>query len=144
MSAAVAAVHFGARHPVAAIDRRPDAALDGGKKAGPASAALELAIRDEQLLAAGRARERARPMLAQQRTGSGRLSGVIPQHRILLRRQQFAPFLIRLGDGKCRRLIHAFCVRLFESTAGRSVVAAGNSCATWLGLTISGAASTNH
>src|SRR5688572_28276429 len=102
MSAAVAAMHFGARHPVAAIDGRPDAALQGREEARPAGATLELAIGDEQLLTAGRARKGSSPLFLQQRTRSGRFGGVIPQDGILLRRQQLAPFLIRLGDGKCR------------------------------------------
>ena len=44
MTSAIAAVHFGACHAVAAIDGRADAALDGREEAGPARAALELAI----------------------------------------------------------------------------------------------------
>src|SRR5262245_17062575 len=107
MTAAVAAMHLGARHAVAAIDGGGVAARVGSEEAGPAGTALELAIGDEALLSAPRARKRARPVFTQERARSGSFSGVIPQHRILLRCQQLAPLFVRPGDGKCRRFVHA-------------------------------------
>ena len=38
------------------------------------------------------------PLLVQQWAGEGALGGFLPQHRILTRRQQLAPFRIGVGD----------------------------------------------
>ena len=107
VSAALAAMHFSARHPVAAIDRGADAPFDRRKETGPAGATLEIALGHEERLPAARAREHAGAVLPEERTRTRRLGGVIAKHRVLLRRQLPAPLLVRLGDGKCR-FVHGF------------------------------------
>src|SRR5512145_2377238 len=105
MPTAIVAVDFGPRHAVAAVDGGADAALEGCKEAGPASTALELAVSHEQRLPAACARKHPGTMFSQQCTRAWCLRRVITEHGVLLRRQQPAPLLIRLGDGKCR-LVH--------------------------------------
>ncbi len=60
VTAAAAAVHFGARHPVTAIDGRTDRALDRREEAWPPGAALELPLGDKQRLIARRRRRTCR------------------------------------------------------------------------------------
>src|SRR5690242_2980839 len=52
MSPAPAAVHLGAPHPEAAIRRRADRAVNRCEETGPARAAFELAVGDEETLSA--------------------------------------------------------------------------------------------
>src|SRR6266852_6176526 len=70
MAAAAAAMHLGARHAVAAIDRGLDRARLRIVEARPAGAALEFALRDEQRLAAARAGKRARALLVIERAAA--------------------------------------------------------------------------
>ena len=100
MTAAVGAMHFGARHAVAAIDGRPDAALNRREEAGPARSALELAIGHEQRLPARRAAERAGPLLVQQRARARPLGPVLAQDVLLLGRQNPPPLFFGLRDRK--------------------------------------------
>src|SRR5204863_1969652 len=95
-----AAVHLGAHHAVAAIDGLLDRSLERRDEAGPSGAALELAAGHEQPLPAAGTRERADPLLIQQRTRSGPLGAVSSQHRVLLRGELRTPFGVGLFHGK--------------------------------------------
>ena len=57
VTAAAAAVHFCARHPMTAIDGGAYRAFNGREEAWPASAALEFPVSDEERLAARRTGE---------------------------------------------------------------------------------------
>src|SRR5215467_12220967 len=59
MTAAAAAMHFGADHAVTAVGRGLNRAWLGIVEARPAGAALELGLGDEQFLAAAGAEKRA-------------------------------------------------------------------------------------
>ena len=72
--------------PIGPFERR--------EEARPAGAALELAVGDEQRLAAADAGERPGALLVQQRAGAGPLGAVLAQHLVLLRRQLRAPFRV--------------------------------------------------
>src|SRR5262249_33936689 len=98
MAATAAAVDLRAGHAVAAVGGRADRAFDRREKAGPARAALELAIRDEERLPAARARERPGTMLVQQRARPRALGGVSAQHGVLLGREDLPPLRVRLLD----------------------------------------------
>jgi hypothetical protein len=67
VTAAPAAVDFRTLHPESAIDGSGDGAFEGRKEAGPARAAFEFAIGDEELLAAACTAERAHAMFGEQR-----------------------------------------------------------------------------
>jgi hypothetical protein len=65
VAAALAAVDLLANHAEAPIDRFSKGAFERRKKARPPCSALELAIVDEQRLAASRALEGAGPLFVQ-------------------------------------------------------------------------------
>src|SRR5437870_5246021 len=98
MAAAAVAMHLGAAHEEAVVGRLADRALDRHVEAGPAGAALELALAHEQGLIAGRAAERAGAVLVEQRAGAGPLGPVLAHHVVLLRREERAPLGLGLGD----------------------------------------------
>jgi CRISPR-associated endonuclease/helicase Cas3 len=110
MTAAGAAVHLRARHPVAPIDRGADGAVERREKAGPSRPALELPVRHEERLAAPRAAERAGPVLAEECARPGRLGGVPPEHGVLFGGQQPAPLLIGLRHPEPVRSHHRYSV----------------------------------
>src|SRR5688500_17719563 len=87
VTAALAAVHFGANHEVAVVIGCSDRALDRLEEAGPPGAAFEFPCGDEQLLAAACTGEGARALLLQQRAGAGPLGRMLSQDLVLLRRQ---------------------------------------------------------
>src|SRR5262245_26767738 len=98
MAAAATAVYFRAHHAEAAIGRGLDRARNRIVEARPASAALELGLGDEQRLRAAGARKRAGTLLIVERAAAGRF-GAVPAHdRILLGREQAAPFFLGVGD----------------------------------------------
>src|SRR5437899_1067709 len=106
MAAAAAAMDLRAGHSVTSIDRGLDRTGDRIVEARPSGSALEFRARHEQRLAAARALERAGAFLVVERTASGTLGAVSPQHVVLLGRQQTAPFLVAVGDCK-PLLVHA-------------------------------------
>src|SRR5262249_46468665 len=88
MSAAARAVHFGARHAVAAVlGRRDGGLIVRCEKARPPGPALELGVGVEQRLAAAGALEGAVALFAIQRTRAARLGGVLAQDAERFRRQ---------------------------------------------------------
>src|SRR6188474_1155026 len=111
VSAAAAAVHLGARHAVGLVHGRADGSVERGKEAGPPGTALELAAGGEECLAAAGTAERTRALLLQKRARAGRFGIVAAQHRVLLRRQRAAPFLVCLFNWKCH------CLFLFAGSA---------------------------
>src|SRR5438105_4219067 len=94
MAPAAAAMHFRARHPEAAIGRGLDRARNRIVEARPAGAALELGLGDEQRLFAARAGEGAGALLIVERAAAGRFRAMPAHDRILLGREQAAPFLV--------------------------------------------------
>src|SRR5262245_24202336 len=78
MTTAAAAVDFRSHHEVAAIGGCFDRAFERREEAGPAGAALELAIGHEQRLAACGAGEHAAALFVEQRTGPWPLGAVLP------------------------------------------------------------------
>src|SRR4029079_16236813 len=99
MATAAAAVHFRARHAVAAIRGRADGAIERREEARPAGAAFELAIGDKARLTAARARERPRTTLVKQRARARPFGRVSTQDCILPGRQELTPFCVCLLDG---------------------------------------------
>src|SRR5688572_32778273 len=97
---ATVAVDLGSDHPMIAVDRGGDGTLERLKKTGPAGAALELPVRDEQPIGAAGARERPGPMLLQQRTRPGSLGRMLAQDGILFRREGTPPLGLGLGHRK--------------------------------------------
>src|SRR5215470_14646513 len=77
MTAAPAAVDFGAGHAVAPVGRGFDRALHGIVEARPAGAAIEFLLRHEQWLTAPRALEGAVAFFIIECTASGRLGAVL-------------------------------------------------------------------
>src|SRR5215470_9324335 len=73
VTAAAAAMHFGADHAVARIGRRLHRAGIRIVEARPAGAAFELGLRDEELLSATRAIKRPGTLFVIQRTAPGPL-----------------------------------------------------------------------
>src|SRR5262249_27803829 len=122
MAAAPTAVHFGADHAVALVGRGFDCALHGIIEARPAGAALEFPLRNEQRLIAAGAHEGARALLIIERAASRRLGTMAAHHLILLRREQTAPFLVRMGDSillgvhdrSCLPIVHHRPLRWFR------------------------------
>src|ERR1700691_3421873 len=96
---AARAMHLGARHAVAAVDRGLDRARHGIVEARPAGAALKFLLRFEQRLAAARAGKRAGALLPVERAGARPLRAVLAHDVILLRRQELAPFGVGMGYG---------------------------------------------
>src|SRR5829696_5256538 len=98
MAAATAAMHLDARHAEAAV-------LGGLHRSGlrivetrPAGAAFEFLLRLEQRLPTADATESAGALLVIQRTASRTLGAVSAHDLILLRREQLAPFFVRVRD----------------------------------------------
>src|SRR5215470_3598605 len=77
MTAAPAAVDFGAGHAVAPVGRSFDRALHGVVETRPAGAAVEFLLRHEQWLTAPRALEGAVAFFIIECTASGRLGAVL-------------------------------------------------------------------
>src|SRR5688572_19256588 len=100
VSAALAAVHLGPRHPVAAVHGGADRSFQRLDKAGPPGAALELAAGHEERLPAARARKRSGAPLGQERARTRRLRAVAAQHRVLRRCQRLPPLGVGLLHGK--------------------------------------------
>src|SRR5476649_2422007 len=96
MAATAGAVHLDPRHPIAAIGRRRDRAVDRPVEARPSGAALELRVGGEERLAAGAARKRAFTFFDVQRARAGALGTVLAQDVELLRRQRLPPLLVCL------------------------------------------------
>src|SRR5688572_16739759 len=113
--AAAAAMHFGTGHPVAAVHGGAGRPLERGEEAGPAGPALELAAGRKQRLAAAGTAERAGVFLLQERTRTRRLGAVPAQHRVLLRRQRSAPFLVSFFD----RIFHRRLIEFFQPRRAR-------------------------
>src|SRR5215831_12083812 len=100
MAAALRAVDLGARHAVAAIDRRANRTGQRREEARPAGARVELRVVDEEVLPAAGAGERAGALLGVERTAAGALGRVLPEDLILLGRQDPAPLIVGLLNGK--------------------------------------------
>ena len=98
---AVVAVHLGAHHSPGSIEGAADRAFERREEAWPSRSAFELAVRDEQPLAATHASERAGAMLPKQRTRTGTLGAVAAKDVVLLGSQIAAPLFIGFLDGKC-------------------------------------------
>ena len=67
MAAAAIAVDLDTAHEEAVVGRRPHRAFERRKEARPPCPAFELPVGNKQRIVAGRARERARPMLGEER-----------------------------------------------------------------------------
>src|SRR5262249_26133948 len=98
MTAAAAAMHFGADHAVTAVGRGLDRAWLGIVEARPAGAALELGLGDEQFLAAAGAEKRAGAFFVIQRAAARPLGAVLAHDVILLGSEDFAPFRLGMAD----------------------------------------------
>src|SRR5262245_43559938 len=98
VAATAAAVHFRARHPEAAVAGGLDRPRNRIVEAWPAGAALELGLRDEQRLPAAYAGEGACTLLIVKRAAAGRFRAMPAHDRILLGREQAAPFFVGSGD----------------------------------------------
>src|SRR5215831_11085100 len=99
MTAAPAAVDFGAGHAVAPVDRGFDRTFRGIVEARPAGAAVEFLLRHEQWLGAPRTYKGAVAFFVIERAASRRLGAVLAHDLVLLRREQPSPFLVGMGDG---------------------------------------------
>src|SRR5262245_17711806 len=99
MAATAAAMHFGARHAVAAIVGRLDRAGLRIVEAGPAGAAFEFPLGDKQFLITTRAAECPRAFFVIQRAASRPLGAVLAHDVKLLGRQNLAPFGVGVRDG---------------------------------------------
>src|ERR1700685_3568145 len=100
VTATTRAVHFGATHQMARVLAGADSSRHGSEEARPARAALVLASRVEQRLAAAGALEGAGALLRVQRAGAGLLGAVLTQHLVGLRAKLTAPLFVRLLDRK--------------------------------------------
>src|SRR4029077_1863191 len=101
MTAAAAAMHFGADHAVTAIGRGFDRAGLGIIEARPAGAALELGLGNEQFLIATGAIEHAGAFFVIQRAAARPLGAVLAHDVILLGSENFAPFRFGMADRMC-------------------------------------------
>src|SRR5579883_1567423 len=124
MAAAAAAMDLGPYHAMAGVGLRFNRTRNGIVKAWPARPALELALGREQRLTAGGAVEGSRPLLVQERATAGRFRSMFAHDRILLGRQDPAPF--GLAAGYRIGLWHRqHTPRFFHSSAGRERCAGG-------------------
>src|SRR5262245_51160281 len=98
MAAAAAAMHLGADHAVAAVDRVLDRARLRIVEARPAGAALELLLRLEQHLIATGTGECAGALLEIERAASRPFGAVLAHDVVLLGREQLAPLGIAMRD----------------------------------------------
>src|SRR5689334_2750240 len=94
MTAAAAAMGFGADHAVAGVGGGFHRIRHGRIEAGPAGAAFIFGAGFEQFRAAAGTEEFARPLLIIQRTGAGAFGAVLAQHAILLGRQGILPLAV--------------------------------------------------
>ncbi len=116
MAPASAAMHFGAGHEMAAVNRGRDRPVLRLEEARPPGPALILRGRVEELLAAAGARERPLALLLVERARAGALGSVLPEHLKLLRRELLLPLFVGLGDG----VVGHGSSRLVRSTAIRA------------------------
>src|SRR4029079_2656826 len=98
MSAAAAAVHFGARHEERLIDRGADRVRERLPEARPPGAVLKLRLRGEQRQIAARAGKRSLALFLVERARAGTLGAVPAQHVVLRRRELRAPFGVAFLD----------------------------------------------
>src|SRR5581483_10673920 len=98
MAAAAAAMHFRARHAMAAVDGGLHRTGLRIVEAGPAGAALELFLRDEQRLSASGTGKSAGALLVVQRAAARRLGAVRAHDAVLLGCELRPPFRVRVSD----------------------------------------------
>ena len=96
VTAAVRAVHFGARHEMAAVFGRLDGTFERQPEARPTGPAFELGVRGEQAAVRMRHKRIAVTLFLVQRTRSGALGAVLAQHLKLARRERLLPLLFGL------------------------------------------------
>src|SRR4029079_7431511 len=96
MAAAAGTMDGCAAHAERTVFLGGDDIFERGPKAWPAGAAFELGGRGKQVKAAARAGEVSTPVLIEQRAGERPFGAALSQHRVLRRRQQFAPLVIRM------------------------------------------------
>ena len=97
VTAAVAAMHLGSRHAVAAINRcRNRLVIDWLGEARPAGAAVEFRSGLEQRLTAPDAEKTAFPLFPVQRARTAWFGAVLAQHFELLGRQRLTPVVFGL------------------------------------------------
>ena len=99
MTAAAAAMAFGAQHAVAAVFGVLDGAGLRIVEARPAGAALEFLLGDEQRLIAAGTGESTGPLFEVKRAAARPLRAVLAHDVKLLRREQFLPLGFGVGDG---------------------------------------------
>ena len=93
VAAAAVAMHFLARDDQTEITRHADRALDRCEEARPPGAALELGVGLEQRTLAGRAMERAGPVLVVEGARKRPLGPMLAQHAELRRGEQPLPLV---------------------------------------------------
>src|SRR5262249_37416791 len=96
MSAAAATVNLRSRHPKSPIGPGGDPIGKGLPKAGPPGVALELGLRRKQRQIAAGTSECSGALLFIERAGVRPLRSLLSQHGILLARQEFPPFGVRV------------------------------------------------
>ena len=101
MPAATAAMDLYADHAESRVPRRTyNLFVQWRPETWPAGAALELGLRRKHAVIAAGAGEDAWAMLIEERARKGPLGRALPQYRILIRLQQFAPFFIGMRHRK--------------------------------------------
>src|ERR1700691_2129145 len=111
MTAAAAAMHFGAHHAVGAVGRglhRPGLRI---VETRPAGAALEFLLRGKQRLIAAGAVKGAGPFLVIERAATRRLGAVRPHDLELFRREELAPLRVGMRHG-ILLAVHGHAARL--------------------------------
>src|SRR3989440_3521170 len=105
VTVALRAEHFGADHAMADVALFVDVVLRSRRrKARPAAAGVEFGVGLEQRLPAARADIGARSLLVLVFAGERALGRLLAQHRVLHRRQFFAPLGLALYDFVSHRL----------------------------------------
>src|ERR1700733_5940274 len=99
MAAAAAAMHFGADHAIGAVGRGFDRACFRIVETRPAGAAVEFFLRGEQFLLAAGAIKRAGALFVIERARARPLGAVLAHDMELLRRENFVPLGVGMGDG---------------------------------------------
>src|SRR3984957_16595148 len=125
MTAAAAAVNFGAQHSEGTVLGLADRVLERLIKTRPAGAALELGLRREQRQVAAGTGEDALAMLLEQRAAVRTLGAFLAQDFILLRGQLRAPLRIGLFD---LELLGSLCRGHPQPTEGGKAKQTGNGC----------------
>src|SRR5215472_3414182 len=118
MPAAFLAMHLGAGHKEAAVDRGLDRPVHRLIKTRPAAAAVELAVALEQRGAAAGAVIGAGIVFLVERAGAGPLGAVLAQHLKLLRRQLPAPLVLAHRDIELLVLRHPSPFRVVAPNIG--------------------------